>query len=61
MTQRLRVLAALAEDLGMIPSIHKGSQLSMTPVLEDTMPSSGLYRNCMHRCTYTHTGKTLIK
>jgi hypothetical protein len=37
-------LAALPEDLGSIPNTHKtGSELSLTPVSRDLMPSPGLY------------------
>jgi hypothetical protein len=36
---------------------HGGSQLSLTPVLEDPTPSSDLCRHCtyVHRHAYTYT------
>ena len=42
---RLKVLAALTEDLGLIPS---GSYLSVTAGPGDQAPSSVCHRHCMH-------------
>jgi hypothetical protein len=47
--QRLRVLAALAEDPDAVPSTHIQS---ITPGLLDTVPSSGLHRDSHIRHTY---------
>lgn len=38
----LRTLATFPEDPGLIYSISGGSQLTVTPVLRDPMPSCGL-------------------
>ena len=60
MAQHLRTLDALPEDPGSIPSTHiPSSQLAMTPVPKDLMPSSGFYQplyTCVHTeaGTYTH-------
>jgi hypothetical protein len=49
MIQRLRVMAALSEDKGSVPSIQvvNGSQPFVTPVPGDLIPSSGLWY-CMY-------------
>ena len=43
----VRVLDAFAEDPGSISRTQGSSQPSITPVLEDLMPSSGFHRHCM--------------
>ena len=52
MSQWLRTLAALANDMGSeIP--HGDSQPYLTPVLQDPMPTSDIFRDCMH-VVYRH-------
>ena len=41
MTKQLRALAALPEDLGLIPRIHMVAHKSGPPVLRDLITSSG--------------------
>ena len=54
-TEQLRTLADLPEGPGFNSQHpHINSQLSMTPVPGDLMPSSGLCRHCMH-VVYRHT------
>lgn len=54
MTQQLKPLTALAEDLSPFPSTHMaGSQLSVTPVLKDPKPFPGLCSHCTH-VVHTH-------
>lgn len=62
MGYQLEALAVLAEYWDSVPSIHGGSQLSVTLVLEDPTPSSGFLRHqaCMQYTHTTNTGKTLI-
>jgi hypothetical protein len=55
----VRALAALSEDLGSISSTHVGSDLPVTPLLEDLMPSPGLQGNYTHM-VYRHTGRQNI-
>jgi len=53
--------AALAEDLGSSPSIHGGSQPSVTPAPGDLMAFSSLCRNRAGTwCTDKQAGKTAI-
>ena len=55
MAQGLRALAALPEDLSLIPSTHMAaSKLSATPVPENPTPSSGLLEYKEHH-TSKHT------
>ena len=54
--QLLRALAALAEDLGSVFSIHVGSQPPVIPVSEDPMSSTGFCRHSMPK----DAGKTPI-
>jgi hypothetical protein len=69
MAQLLRVLDAFAEDLCSIPSIHSGSQPSVTQVPRTLTSSSGLHRQCTymtHRYTcrqnnHTHKKKSNFK
>jgi hypothetical protein len=42
--QQLRAWAALAEDLGSVPSTHLAAQSFLTQVLGGLTPSSGLHR-----------------
>lgn len=42
---QLKALAGLPEDLGLIPSTHGGSQLSITPVPVALTSFSDLYRH----------------
>lgn len=60
-TQWLRALVALLKDLGLIPSTYLcgSSQLSVTPVLRNLMPSSGPCMHCTHG-VYRHTCKHKI-
>lgn len=44
MTQKLKALAAFADDQGSIPNTHTSSQKPVTPVLGDLMPSSDFHR-----------------
>lgn len=44
MTQRLRTLAALEEDQGLIPRTTWWLILSIIPVPGDLMPFSGIYK-----------------
>lgn len=47
--QRLRTLAAFPQDLGSDSQhLHGGSQASLYPGPNDTVPSSGLSRHCTH-------------
>lgn len=48
-----------AEDPGLVPSTHTGSQPSATPVPGST--PSHLHRNQAHMCTYMHAGQTLMQ
>lgn len=52
MAQHLRALAALSQDLGLIPSTSVvGSQPPRTSVPGDPLPSSDLYgQNMSHHC-----------
>jgi hypothetical protein len=62
MTQQLRALAALAEDPGLVPSIHINSgQPSVISVPEDPVPSSDVYttRHTYTQGTYIYASKTL--
>ena len=61
MAQWLRVLAALGEDLSLVPSIHVRWLTRVTPnsPLEDLIPSSDLHRHpsrhtptCTNMSTY---------
>ena len=63
MAQRLRVLATLTEDQGLVPSIHTGQLTveSITPAPRDLMPFLASTDTCMHmvdihtaRPTQTH-------
>jgi hypothetical protein len=55
--QCLRALAALPEDLGS-QHPHGNSQLFVTPVLGNLMPSSGLFWHQEHKwCTDIHAAK----
>lgn len=44
MAQKLKALAAFADDQDSIPNTYTGSQKPVTPVLGDLMPSSDLHR-----------------
>jgi hypothetical protein len=58
-TQKLRTLATLAEDLSSIPSTHMVSYIH--PVLGHSTPSSELHgHQAGTQCTYIHAGKTFI-
>lgn len=61
MIQWLRALAALPENASSIPSIHSGSQLFATLILENLMLSFGSHGHqaCIW-CIDTHASKTLI-
>lgn len=52
MAKQLRALASLTEALCSIPSTHSGSQLPVTPVLEDPTPFSG---RCGHQAHKWYT------
>ena len=53
------MLAVLARDLNSVPIAHK-TVCSLTLVLEDLVPSSGLLlHQAGKKCTYTHIGETL--
>lgn len=59
MGQQLRTLAVLLEDWGSIPTIHMVAHnfmASLSSVLEDLTPSSGLYGQCTH-IVRRHTSK----
>lgn len=63
--QGLRVIAVLAEDMGSVPNNMLGSsQLPMTLVLRDTVPSAGLCRHLIdtsvHINTHTHTQREIF-
>lgn len=56
MAQRLRVITVLTEDLGLVPSTHSYSPVT----LGDPIPSSNLRGQNMHadhRHTETHRGR----
>lgn len=57
MAQQLRAFAALAEDPGLIPSIHTVANKPLViSVPEDAMSSSGLCKHCVqvvHRNMWT--------
>ena len=49
MVQQLRALAALEEDLGLVPSTNiTGLQLTVTPLSGDPTSFSGLHYTCIH-------------
>lgn len=52
-----RALAALPVPPGFSPSTHKGITTTIIPVLEDPLPSSGLFGNCMY-VVHIHVNKT---
>jgi hypothetical protein len=57
LAQWLRELAALPEDLGLVPSTCMAdSQMSVIATQEDLTPSSGLHGYCTH-VMHTHAGK----
>lgn len=47
MTQMLRALSALLEDMNLIPSTQRQFIKSVTPVPRNLTPSSGLLGHCM--------------
>lgn len=54
--QRLKALATLPGDLGLVPSIHVVTQPSVTPVQGGMMSSSDLFgHQACPQCTDTHT------
>jgi hypothetical protein len=60
MAQKLRLLAVLAEDRFGSPCSYVGSQLSVTPVPRDPMPTSDFHRQQAYtRCIVIHADKTL--
>jgi hypothetical protein len=61
MAQPKRVLVALAEDLGWVPSPDKdGSQPSVATVPGDPPPSAGLYWHCTYKVHNIHDGRALL-
>lgn len=63
MVQLVKALAALAEDRGWLPALTQcSSQLPVTPVPGDLVPSSGLLgiRIHMHILTHSHKNKTSV-
>lgn len=58
--QQFRVLAALPEDLRLLPRYTPGgSQLPLSPAPADSTVSSGLCGHSMHMVHNIHAGKTL--
>jgi hypothetical protein len=58
MTQQLRVLAALTEDSGSIPSIHMAAHNCVTPIPGDLTPS---HRHICRQNTNAHLKKKKTK
>lgn len=50
--QKSRALNDLIEDPGSSPSTHMSAQCSVTPVPEDSVPSSDLQSECRRICGY---------
>lgn len=66
MAQQLRVLTALAKDLGLVPSTHPNddSKSSVTPVPRNSIPfliSEGSYPHMGHINSLRHIPFTEIK
>lgn len=65
MAQDLTELMAFPKDLGLIPGLHMvPHNYLITPVLEDTVPTSGLSGHCrhaVHRCTFRQSPKQTDK
>lgn len=61
LAQRLKALAVLGEDPGLVPRTHMVLTTTSNYSLGDMAPSSGLCGLQAHtRCTYTYEGKTSI-
>ena len=58
MAQQLTALAALVENLGLVPSTQSGSQPSVTPLPGNPAPASDLCGHQAHMWyAYIHSGK----